>query len=231
MGCHFLFQGIFPTQGLNPCFPHLVNGKVCSLPLSHLGKLFSKSPRVNANFYVHVNWGPKTLDDSPVGKRWHLSVLRLKPRTESKTSVLWNHKPCLKMEDRVFSTLSYRYENHTHQGSASCFFYLPLSEEEGGISVTLTQVKTEGPEINWVPILPAAHPTSKLWTSFSPFRAWSPSLFSEAVDTELLENLGTQCQLPGTCSIRITWDLLRTANPRSQLRPARTEPALNNLPG
>ena len=122
-------------------------------------------------------------------------------------------------------------KTNTHQGSASCFFYLPLSEEEGGISVTLTQVKTEGPEINWVPILPAAHPTSKLWTSFSPFRAWSPSLFSEAVDTELLENLGTQCQLPGTCSIRITWDLLRTANPRSQLRPARTEPALNNIPG
>lgn len=56
----------------------------------------------------------------------------------------------------------------------------------------MTQVKTEGPEINSVPILPAAHPTSKLWTSLSPFRAWSLSLFSEALDIELLENLGAQ---------------------------------------
>ena len=30
VGCHFLLQGIFPTQGLNLCLLH-------SLPLSHLG--------------------------------------------------------------------------------------------------------------------------------------------------------------------------------------------------
>ena len=111
VGCHFLLQGIFPTQGSNPCFLHLANGIAGSLPLSHLGRLFSKSPKVNANFYVNVTWGPKTLDDLSIGKRWHVSVLRFKPRTESKTSVLWSHKPCLKMEDRVFSTLNCRYEN------------------------------------------------------------------------------------------------------------------------
>ena len=32
--CHFLLQGIFPTQGSNPCLPHW---QVDSLPLSHQG--------------------------------------------------------------------------------------------------------------------------------------------------------------------------------------------------
>ena len=34
MGCHFLLQGIFPTQGSNLC---LLHGQVASSPLSHLG--------------------------------------------------------------------------------------------------------------------------------------------------------------------------------------------------
>ena len=32
MCCHFLLQGIFPTQGLNP---HLLHWQVVSLPMSH----------------------------------------------------------------------------------------------------------------------------------------------------------------------------------------------------
>ena len=42
MGCHFLLQGIFPTQGLNPCLLHLLHWQVDSLPLSHLGKVIGK---------------------------------------------------------------------------------------------------------------------------------------------------------------------------------------------
>ena len=34
VGCHFLFQGIFPTQGSNPC---LLPWQTDSLPLSHPG--------------------------------------------------------------------------------------------------------------------------------------------------------------------------------------------------
>ena len=34
MGCHFLLQGIFPTQGSNP---HLLHWQADSLPLNHLG--------------------------------------------------------------------------------------------------------------------------------------------------------------------------------------------------
>ena len=37
LGCHFVLQGIFPTQGLNPCFLHLLHWQADSLPLSHLG--------------------------------------------------------------------------------------------------------------------------------------------------------------------------------------------------
>ena len=32
MGCHFLFQGIFPTQGLNPHLPRLWPWQANSLP-------------------------------------------------------------------------------------------------------------------------------------------------------------------------------------------------------
>ena len=35
-GCHFLLQGIFPTQELNPHLLHLLHWLVDSLPLSHL---------------------------------------------------------------------------------------------------------------------------------------------------------------------------------------------------
>ena len=38
MGCHFLLQGIFLTQGLNP---HLLHCKWILLPLSHLGSPFT----------------------------------------------------------------------------------------------------------------------------------------------------------------------------------------------
>ena len=36
VGCHFVFQGIFPTQGLNPCLLHWQGD---SLPLSQMGSL------------------------------------------------------------------------------------------------------------------------------------------------------------------------------------------------
>ena len=36
VGCHFLLQGIFPTQGSSPASPALA-GRFFFLPLSHLG--------------------------------------------------------------------------------------------------------------------------------------------------------------------------------------------------
>ena len=37
VGCHALFQGIFPTQGSNPCFLYLLHCRQILHPLSHLG--------------------------------------------------------------------------------------------------------------------------------------------------------------------------------------------------
>ena len=43
VGCHFLLQGIFPTQGSNPhCLLHLLHWQADSLPLSHLGSPLSQ---------------------------------------------------------------------------------------------------------------------------------------------------------------------------------------------
>ena len=36
-GCHFPLQGIFPTQGLNPCLLHLLHWQAGALPPGHLG--------------------------------------------------------------------------------------------------------------------------------------------------------------------------------------------------
>ena len=40
VGCHFFIQGIFPTQGSNPCLLCLLNWQVDSLPLAPSGKLY-----------------------------------------------------------------------------------------------------------------------------------------------------------------------------------------------
>ena len=55
MGCHFLLQEIFPTQGSNQHLLHLLHWQADSLPLSHLGsplkitvKKFKKCNLTNA---------------------------------------------------------------------------------------------------------------------------------------------------------------------------------------
>ena len=40
MDCHFLIQGIFPTQGSNPCLLCLLHWQADSLSLHHLGSTF-----------------------------------------------------------------------------------------------------------------------------------------------------------------------------------------------
>ena len=40
--CHFLLQGIFPTQGSNSCLLHLLHWQADSLPLSYQGSFSSE---------------------------------------------------------------------------------------------------------------------------------------------------------------------------------------------
>ena len=68
MGCHFLFQGIFPTQRLKP---HLLHWQADSLPLSHLG-----SP-----LYGRINLSIKCL-------LFHKSPFSLKPRAQLPICIL-----------------------------------------------------------------------------------------------------------------------------------------------
>ena len=49
-GCHFLLQGIFPTQGLNLCFLCLLHWKAGSLPLAPPGKPYT--PTQNKKFKI-----------------------------------------------------------------------------------------------------------------------------------------------------------------------------------
>ena len=60
VGCHFLLQGIFLTQRLNPCL--LGHWQVSSLPLAPLGKLFKKLRGFNFGGLQNLFfWTPKSL--------------------------------------------------------------------------------------------------------------------------------------------------------------------------
>ena len=52
VGCHFLLQGIFPTQGSNQRLLHLLLWRADSLPLRHLGSLYSRVwiPKYHGHF-------------------------------------------------------------------------------------------------------------------------------------------------------------------------------------
>ena len=72
MGCHFLLQGIFPTQGSNP---HLLHWQVGSLPLSRLG-----SPYGNVVFPIETKAcisGPTQLE--PVKGQLYCRLTELEP--------------------------------------------------------------------------------------------------------------------------------------------------------
>ena len=51
VGCHFLLQGIFPTQRLNQCLLHLLFWQAESLLLSHLGSPLHAKISVNKDCY------------------------------------------------------------------------------------------------------------------------------------------------------------------------------------
>ena len=51
VGCHFLLQGILPTQGWNPC---LLHWQADSLPLSHLGGPLKITPNYKESQLIHT---------------------------------------------------------------------------------------------------------------------------------------------------------------------------------
>ena len=65
--CHALLQGIFLTQGSNPCLLHFLHWQVGSLPLSHLGRLQYVFTAVLIWLWIPDSWA--FADKAQVGKR------------------------------------------------------------------------------------------------------------------------------------------------------------------
>ena len=55
VGCHFLLQGIFPTQGLNPSLVHHLHWQVDSSPLCQLGSPVFSIDHFNCHC-PHIFW-------------------------------------------------------------------------------------------------------------------------------------------------------------------------------
>ena len=53
VGCHFLFQGIFLTQGSHLHLLHVLHWQADSLPLSHLGSHTHRNNNHNQKFYIY----------------------------------------------------------------------------------------------------------------------------------------------------------------------------------
>ena len=61
VGCHFLLQGIFPTQGSNLTLLHLPHWQAGSLPLSHSGSVWIKLFKLSNSKPILLN-----LDATPL---------------------------------------------------------------------------------------------------------------------------------------------------------------------
>ena len=57
VGCHFLLQGIFPTQELNLRILQLLCGQADSLPLSYMGSLekYCVGQKLCSGFFIRYN--------------------------------------------------------------------------------------------------------------------------------------------------------------------------------
>jgi len=58
VGCHFLLQGIFPTQGSNPHLLGLLHWWADSVPLPHLGSPTIHAEMTNLFFLPHSSFQP-----------------------------------------------------------------------------------------------------------------------------------------------------------------------------
>ena len=74
VGCHFLLQGIFPTQGLNPGLPHC---RQILYRLSHRGSIYTKICKQIANGNLlynsgNSNWGSVITQRVGMGRKWEV---------------------------------------------------------------------------------------------------------------------------------------------------------------
>ena len=92
VGCHFLLQGIFLAQGLNPSLLHLLRWHVGSLPLSHLGSplYYVKTQQKDSHL-----WGSGHLPDTKSVSALILDLLVSKTVRNMRNTFLINRvDPC-----------------------------------------------------------------------------------------------------------------------------------------
>ena len=103
--CHFLFQEIFPTQGLNPCLLRLLHWQVDSLPLHHPG---------NPMGFPHLKTQWDYLISKPGLEKLHCPVQTAHPCWKQKCyavkclpeAIVWHH--CLQCLTDCFLDLPKR---------------------------------------------------------------------------------------------------------------------------
>ena len=64
LGCYFLLQGLFPTQGSNPRLPHLLHWQADTSPLSHL-EAFAQAVPFTWNSFLCFHLARDTSHPSP----------------------------------------------------------------------------------------------------------------------------------------------------------------------
>ena len=97
MGCHFLLQGIFLTQGLNSCLHHFLNWQIYSLPPSHLEspKYYKYNEILHISEILHIQWNIiKHLKWRKSSTETWMNLRNIMPSdisSHSKTSTVWFH--------------------------------------------------------------------------------------------------------------------------------------------
>ena len=106
-GLHFLLQGIFLTQGLNPCLLHVLHWQVDSSPLSHLGSLYI----VNSTEYLGSVYPVLALNSA---KKLLATYLKL----PSLVSCKWTPNGWWAIEDGVTLLVSYATDWTPHTANS-----------------------------------------------------------------------------------------------------------------
>ena len=104
MGCHVLFQGIFPTQGLNPHLLCLLHWQEDSLLLVPHGKMNISL----LHYFLHWNYSNKILFLETHVYLWVQKERRLWLKSHLKTK----KKPSLNNHSSPYISYVQRYENN-----------------------------------------------------------------------------------------------------------------------
>ena len=102
VGCHFLLQGIFLTQGLNPSLLHLLHWQADSLPLHYLG--IPLIHMVNSNFERHHHVCLVNIQHVIKSSNIVVSILKKRHQWEAeerswtKSGKIWNEMCCINLE-------------------------------------------------------------------------------------------------------------------------------------